>query len=112
MHSHWPADLLLVMALLFGSGVVFLGLFLWRIVFCARRPGWFVDSLLLVGSGFAAIAALMIALFATANRFSKGTQRSIEEIAFVFVAGVLAALSQRVLARRSKDVSRVRTKVH
>ena len=88
------------MAVLFASSVVVLVLFLWRLLFHARRPGWFVNILLLVGSGFVAIVVLMVVLFATANRFSKGTERLIEEAVFACVTGALVTLSHRLTGNR------------
>ena len=97
--NRWPVFVWLIIALGSGSVVVSLGLFLWSAVFRSKRPGWFLDSVLLGCSGFVLVVVMMAYVIVMQGRFPEEWQRQFGPIVVLAVGLFLAWVSRRLLQR-------------
>jgi hypothetical protein len=83
----------------FGAIVSALFLFVWRAIF-RRKPGWFLDSVLLGASGFVLVIAMMAYLFLSDGRISKEWQKLGGYLVLGAAGLTLAWMSRQVPKRR------------
>jgi hypothetical protein len=98
--NHWPDFVWMVVAIGLGAAVSSLGLFAWRAIF-RRKPGWFLDSMLLGASGFVLVVAVMIYLFLSGERIPKEWQKLGGYFVLCAAGLTLAWISRQILKRRS-----------
>src|SRR5579864_674408 len=97
--NRWPMFIWLVVALGFGSVGASVGLFLWSAAFRRKRPGWFMDSVLLGCSGFVLTAVMMAYIILSQKRLPQEWQRQFGPAVVLAVGLVLVWVSRRALQR-------------